>query len=210
MDWQVCIHHEPRQCDRMRCAAHIFLHDAHIVAGLDVQPAGIETHTLADKRQRWSGRAPIHFDQTRGLICGPPDCVDHREVLLQQCVACDRFAGGSEFVRQRFGCGLQLIRSHIGGWRVDQIAGQCLGICQYLQLRGINAFTLGARAVNPEATVEVIWTSTWFDPTIEGNSAQALLEKGIDVLAMHQDTPSVGQAAEEAAPAQFQARHSAS
>ncbi|MDH3707447.1 MAG: BMP family ABC transporter substrate-binding protein [Acidimicrobiia bacterium] len=65
-------------------------------------------------------------------------------------------------------------------------------------VRGINAFTLGALAVNPEATVEVIWTSTWFDPTIEGNSAQALLEKGIDVLAMHQDTPSVGQAAEEA------------
>ncbi|MGI9601079.1 MAG: BMP family ABC transporter substrate-binding protein [Acidimicrobiales bacterium] len=65
-------------------------------------------------------------------------------------------------------------------------------------VRGINAFTLGARAINPEATVEVVWTSTWFDPTIEGNSAQALLEKGVDVLAMHQDTPSVGQAAEEA------------
>ena len=65
-------------------------------------------------------------------------------------------------------------------------------------VRGINAFTLGARAVNPDATVEVVWTSTWFDPAVEGNSAQALLDKGVDVLAMHQDTPAVGQAAEAA------------
>ena len=65
-------------------------------------------------------------------------------------------------------------------------------------IRGINAFALGAQAVNPDATVEIVWTSTWFDPTVEGNSAQALLEKGVDVLAMHQDTPAVGQAAEEA------------
>ena len=65
-------------------------------------------------------------------------------------------------------------------------------------LRGINAFTLGAQRVNPDATVEVVWTSTWFDPAVEGNSAQALLEKGVDVLAMHQDTPAVGQQAEEA------------
>ncbi len=65
-------------------------------------------------------------------------------------------------------------------------------------VRGINAFTLGAQAVNPDATVEVVWTSTWFDPAVEGNSAQALLDKGVDVLAMHQDTPAVGQAAEAA------------
>jgi basic membrane protein A len=65
-------------------------------------------------------------------------------------------------------------------------------------IRGINAFTLGARSMNPDAEVEVIWTSTWFDPAVEGDSAQALIEKGADVIAMHQDTPSAGEKAEAA------------
>jgi basic membrane protein A and related proteins len=65
-------------------------------------------------------------------------------------------------------------------------------------LRGINAFTLGAQSVNPDITVEVIWTSTWFDPVIEKEAAEALLNGGADVVAQHQDTPSAGEAAEEA------------
>jgi basic membrane protein A len=64
-------------------------------------------------------------------------------------------------------------------------------------VRGLDAFTLGARAVNPAATVEVAWTSTWFEPTKEGQAADALLAKGIDVLGMHQDSTAVGQAAEK-------------
>lgn len=65
-------------------------------------------------------------------------------------------------------------------------------------IRGINAFTLGARSVNPEARVQVVWTNTWFDPAKEKDAAKSLLETGCDVLAQHQDTPSVQQAAEEA------------
>ncbi len=65
-------------------------------------------------------------------------------------------------------------------------------------LRGINAFTLGVREINPEADVQVVWTSTWFDPTEEGDAAQALLDSGVDVIAMHQDTSAPGQAAEAA------------
>ena len=37
--------------------------------------------------------------------------------------------------------------------------------------RGINAFTLGVRSVNPDATVEVKWTNSWFDPTGEKQAA---------------------------------------
>jgi basic membrane protein A len=65
-------------------------------------------------------------------------------------------------------------------------------------LRGINAFTLGAQEVNPDATVQVVWTSTWFDPPTEGDAAQALLDSGVDVIAMHQDSSAPGQAAEAA------------
>ncbi len=65
-------------------------------------------------------------------------------------------------------------------------------------IRGINAFTLGVRAANPDATVTVNWTSTWFDPAVEGDAAQALLDAGADVIAMHQDSTAAGEAAEAA------------
>jgi basic membrane protein A and related proteins len=65
-------------------------------------------------------------------------------------------------------------------------------------LRGINAYTLGAREVNPDATVRVVWTSTWYDPEVEGQAAESLLDAGVDVVGMHQDSPAVGQAAEAA------------
>ncbi len=63
-------------------------------------------------------------------------------------------------------------------------------------IRGINAFTLGVRSVNPKATVKVVWTQTWFDPGIERDAADSLLDVGADVLAMHQDAPATLQAAE--------------
>lgn len=64
-------------------------------------------------------------------------------------------------------------------------------------LRGINAFTLGVREVNPDAEVQVVWSSTWFGPDIERQAAESLLDAGADVIAMHQDSPAPGQAADE-------------
>ncbi|HUG75717.1 MAG TPA: BMP family ABC transporter substrate-binding protein [Acidimicrobiia bacterium] len=63
-------------------------------------------------------------------------------------------------------------------------------------LRGINAFTIGVREVNPDAQVQVIWTNTWFGPDLERQAAEAALDAGADVIAMHQDSPAPGQAAE--------------
>lgn len=65
-------------------------------------------------------------------------------------------------------------------------------------IRGINAFALGVKRTNPDAIVEVAWTSTWFDPGVEGNTAQALIDAGSDVLTMHQDSTATGQAITEA------------
>lgn len=62
---------------------------------------------------------------------------------------------------------------------------------------GINAFTQGVRKVNPNATVEVVWTNTWYDPAKEKDAAVALIDKGADVIAQHQDTAGPQQAAEE-------------
>ena len=64
-------------------------------------------------------------------------------------------------------------------------------------VRGINAFTLGVRAANPQATVHVVWTQTWFDPVKEKEAAVALLDEGCDVIAQHQDTTEPQKAAQE-------------
>ncbi|MDJ0498022.1 MAG: BMP family ABC transporter substrate-binding protein [Acidimicrobiia bacterium] len=65
-------------------------------------------------------------------------------------------------------------------------------------IRGINAFALGVARTNPDAVVEVAWTSTWFDPGVEGNFAQSLIDNGADVLTMHQDSTAPGQAITDA------------
>lgn len=64
-------------------------------------------------------------------------------------------------------------------------------------IRGINAFTLGVRSVNPDATVEVIWTNTWFDPALEKQAALELINKGCDVIAQHCDSTAAQLAAQE-------------
>ena len=64
-------------------------------------------------------------------------------------------------------------------------------------IRGINAFTLGAQAVNPDVTVRVVWTKTWYDPATEKEAAKSLLDTGADVIAQHQDSPGPQEAAQE-------------
>ena len=65
-------------------------------------------------------------------------------------------------------------------------------------IRGINAFTLGAQAVNPDVEVRVVWTNTWFGPPEEKEAAEALLAAGADVIAQHQDTTEPQKAASDA------------
>src|SRR6202035_4661311 len=64
-------------------------------------------------------------------------------------------------------------------------------------IRNIDAFTLGARSVNPKAVVKVIWVDTWYDPGKERQAAEALIAQGADVLSQNTDSPAVVQVAEK-------------
>ena len=64
--------------------------------------------------------------------------------------------------------------------------------------RGINAFTLGVKRVNPEATVNVMWTDSWDDEEKAKSVANTLISEGADVLAYHQNQPYVIEAADAA------------
>ncbi len=64
-------------------------------------------------------------------------------------------------------------------------------------IRGINAYTLGAKSVNPDIKVKVIWVNSWFDPGKEREAAEALITQGADVITHHTDSTAPVLTAEE-------------
>lgn len=62
---------------------------------------------------------------------------------------------------------------------------------------GINATLLGARTVNPNATIKVVFISSWFDPGKERAAADTLISQGADLVTHHTDSTAVAQAGEE-------------
>jgi simple sugar transport system substrate-binding protein len=64
-------------------------------------------------------------------------------------------------------------------------------------VRNINAYTMGARSVNPKITTKVVWVSTWYDPAKERQAAETLIGQGADVLLQNTDSSSVLQTAQD-------------
>ncbi len=65
--------------------------------------------------------------------------------------------------------------------------------------RGINAFTLGVRSVNPDAKVHVIWTQSWDDRDKEVAATECLIEEmNADLITYHQNQHFVAAAADAA------------
>ncbi|MBN9025046.1 MULTISPECIES: BMP family ABC transporter substrate-binding protein [Kaistia] len=58
-------------------------------------------------------------------------------------------------------------------------------------LSNINSVLLGARSVNPNATVQVIFTGEWSLPVREAEASNALIDAGCDVITCHVDGPKV-------------------
>ena len=58
-------------------------------------------------------------------------------------------------------------------------------------LRNINAYTLGARSVDPKIITSVIFTGDWSIPVKEAEATNALADQGADVFTMHVDGPKV-------------------
>jgi basic membrane protein A len=65
-------------------------------------------------------------------------------------------------------------------------------------IRSINSFTLGAQAMNPNATTTVVWTGGWLLPAKEAEATKSLVDAGIDVIGEQVDSPmSIAQTAEK-------------
>ena len=64
--------------------------------------------------------------------------------------------------------------------------------------QGINAYTLGAKSVNPNIQVRVVWTSAWYDPGKEADATKSLIGQGADVITHHTNSTAVASTCEEA------------
>lgn len=64
-------------------------------------------------------------------------------------------------------------------------------------IRGINATYLGAKKVNPNIKLKIVWVNSWFDPGKESDAAKTLIDQGADVIMQHTDSPAPMQVAEE-------------
>ncbi len=101
-------------------------------------------------------------------------------------------ASNARYYEGRYLAGIaagRMTRTHVAGY----VAG--FPIPEVLQ--GINAFTLGMRSVNPQASVKVIWLNAWFDPPKEREAAISLFNQDADVLAFHTGSTAVMAAAQE-------------
>ena len=102
--------------------------------------------------------------------------------------------------------GVYDVRTYEGSYMLGVVAGKMtkgnkLGIVASIPIpeviRNINAFTIGARSVNPNISTKVIWVNAWFDPGKEREAALALIAQGCDVLMQNTDSPAVVQTAQE-------------
>ncbi len=55
-------------------------------------------------------------------------------------------------------------------------------------IAALNAFTLGAKSVNPTIVVRAVWLNTWEDGTLEAEATKGLIDLGADVIASELDS----------------------
>jgi simple sugar transport system substrate-binding protein len=64
-------------------------------------------------------------------------------------------------------------------------------------IREINTYYLGAKSVNPDVDIDIVWVNTWYDPGREGQAAEVLIADGCDMVAQHTDSPAPLQTAQK-------------
>ncbi len=63
-------------------------------------------------------------------------------------------------------------------------------------ISGFTGFYLGAKSVNPDVEMTVMYTGSWNDPTKEAQVAKALIDMGCDVISQHCDSTAPATTAE--------------
>ena len=67
-------------------------------------------------------------------------------------------------------------------------------------ISGFTSFYLGVKSVVPNATMQVKYSGSWYDETVEKSIAQELIGNGCKLISQHADSHGAPQACEEANP----------
>ena len=74
-----------------------------------------------------------------------------------------------------------------------------VGAFPYAEVKsGYTSFYLGAKSVCPSVTMEVQFTSSWYDVVAEKTTAEALIKRGCKLISQHADSMGAPNACEEA------------
>ena len=125
------LHDKVGERQRMRGSAHILFHQPHADRALDIEPARIEHHALANNGDAWVAFVtPFKLNQPWRIVARRrhADSVDQRIAGLQFMPLSDMqftFVGLGEPCR----FGLQLLRPKIDGRAVDHVPHQRRRLC---------------------------------------------------------------------------------
>ncbi len=74
-----------------------------------------------------------------------------------------------------------------------------VGAMPYAEVKsGLTSFYLGAKSIVPEATMEVVFTDTWYDEGLEKEAAVTLISRGAKLVSQHADSMGAPSACEAA------------
>ncbi len=86
-----------------------------------------------------------------------------------------------------------------GKFTADEAKMGYVGAFNYAEVvSGYTSFFLGARSVCPTATMEVVYTNSWFDIALEKEAANTLIKDGCKLISQHADSEGAPKACEEA------------
>ena len=85
-----------------------------------------------------------------------------------------------------------------GGMTKNNIIGWVASFPIPEVMREINTYYLGAKKMNPDVELSITWVYTWYNPGLEGDAANVMIQQGCDVVAQHTDSPAPLTAAQEA------------
>ncbi|MDD3411553.1 MAG: BMP family ABC transporter substrate-binding protein, partial [Eubacteriales bacterium] len=90
----------------------------------------------------------------------------------------------------------------VAGLKAKEVGNNLLGYVTAMPfaecISGFTSFYLGAKSVNPDVTMKVMYTNSWNDPTKEAQVAQALIDAGCGVISQHCDSTAAATTAENA------------
>ncbi len=86
-----------------------------------------------------------------------------------------------------------------GKFTADQAKMGYVGAFPYAEVvSGYTSFYLGAKSVCPTVTMDVTYTTSWYDETKENNAAKSLIQRGCKLISQHADSMGAPNACEEA------------